>query len=325
MPWCPKCRNEYRKGITVCAECKVELVENLDENEKQAFIFGEKEKMERLQSFLAYNGIETGLAYEEADGTYQLSAAQKQLQQAVKAARIFLHEEEERMADTQEADREAADAEDGETAALERTDVTKIEENVSETDRTDEEASYSEETPSEKGKESDETASDTAKRQGYHAYRDSAAQAEDNKSSAYTLLFVGGVGFVVVLLIFLGVIPVYQNAGTTKYLVCGVMGAMFVLFIVFGFVSMRSSKVLYGKAKTENSLTTEITKWCKENLSAEKVDEGLFEGEELAEEQKYFKRAERMRRLISDKFLNLDEAFLDHFVDEYYQTLFEDV
>ena len=43
----------------------------------------------------------------------------------------------------------------------------------------------------------------------------------------------------------------------------------------------------------------------------------------MPEEQKYFVRAEKMRELINDKFMNLDEAFVEHFVDEYYQKLYE--
>lgn len=31
MPWCPKCKEEYREGITVCAECGETLVEALEE------------------------------------------------------------------------------------------------------------------------------------------------------------------------------------------------------------------------------------------------------------------------------------------------------
>ncbi|MCD7725001.1 MAG: hypothetical protein LUI12_05530 [Clostridiales bacterium] len=213
MPWCPKCRNEYREGITLCAECGVELVDSLEEKR------------------------------EEDEGTASEAPIPPVIPVPVERAVL---------------------------------------------------------------------------------YQNSAAKAEDNRSSAYTLLVVGGIGFLFVLLIFFGVLPIYQNAGMTKYLVSGVMGAMFILFIVFGVVSMRSSKVLFGKAQTENSLITEMTKWCQENLSAAQVDEGLFEGEELAEEQKYFMRAEKMKNLISDKFLNLDEAFLDHFIDEYYQTLFEE-
>ncbi len=229
MPWCPVCKNEYREGIKLCAECKVELVDHL-EDEQNAEL-EEQEKIARLRAMLA----------DEAED------------------------------ETEEED------------IPERIPV-------------------------------------------YHAYQNSATKAEDNRTSAYTLLFVGILGFILVLLVFAGVIPLYQNAGTTKYLICGVMGAMFILFIVFGFVSMRNSKILLIKAKSEDSLLSELTKWCEENLSAEQIDNGLFDDEvqeEMAEEQKYFKRADKMKAVISDKFMNLDEALLEHFVDEYYQGLFE--
>ncbi|MDE5940354.1 MAG: hypothetical protein K2H37_14915 [Lachnospiraceae bacterium] len=159
-------------------------------------------------------------------------------------------------------------------------------------------------------------------------YQSSEAKAENNRSSAYTLLAVGGVGFIAVLLIFFNVIPVYRNAGINRYLVCGVMGAMFVLFIVFGFVSMRDSKMLLVKAKSENSLRSEIARWCQENLDGTAIDaEILEEGEtleELSEEERYYRRTERMRAAIDDKFMNLDEAFVDNFVDGYYQEMYED-
>ena len=231
MPWCPVCKNEYREGIERCAECKVTLVDSLEEetengeHERTA----EREKLARLQAMIA---------------------AQEQGQQ-----------------------------EDGEEEA--------------------------------------------AQSSPWHPYQNSAAKAEDNRSSGYMLLFVGIVGFVAVLLIFLGVIPLYQSGSTTRYLVCGVMGAMFVLFIVFGVVSMRNSRILLVKAKSEDSLLGELTKWCEGNLTAGMVDEVLFE-DGTGEEQKYFLRTDRIKQIISNKFMNLDEAFLEHFVDEYYQRLFED-
>ena len=230
MPWCPVCKNEYREGIKLCAECKVELVERL-EDEKKSDELSDQEKIARVRAMLA----------EEQGGQ-------------------------------------------------------------------DEEDEIPEKVPV------------------YHAYQNSASKAEDNRTSAYTLLFVGIVGFILVLLIFVGVIPLYQNETTTKYLMCGVMGAMFILFIVFGSVSMRNSKILFIKAKSEDSLLSELTKWCERNLNAEQIDAGLFDdttGQTIAEEQKYFKRSDRMKTIISDNFMNLDEAFLEHFVDEYYQELFE--
>ena len=45
---------------------------------------------------------------------------------------------------------------------------------------------------------------------------------------------------------------------------------------------------------------------------------------ELTEEEKYYRRTERMRAAIDDKFMNLDEAFVDDFVDGYYQEMYED-
>lgn len=159
-------------------------------------------------------------------------------------------------------------------------------------------------------------------------YQSSASKAEDNRSSAYTLLAVGGIGFIVVVLIFCNVIPLYPNAGISKYLVCGVMGAMFVLFIVFGFVSMRDSKLLLVKAKSENSLRSEITRWCQENLDSAALDTLIATekdpAEELTQEEMYYRRTEKIRAAIEDKFMNLDEAFLDDFVDGYYQELYED-
>lgn len=156
------------------------------------------------------------------------------------------------------------------------------------------------------------------------AYRNSAEQAEENRSSAYMLLVIGILGIAAVLLILTGVIPLYQSAVITKYLVCGVMGTMFVLFIIFGFVSMKSFRILSDKARSEDSLLEKITGWCEANLRAEEIDTELSFPEDITDEQKYFLRTDHMKQLIQDKFMNLDEAFLDHYIDNYYQKLFEE-
>lgn len=235
MPWCPKCKNEYREGILQCAECRILLVDSLEEAKQ-------KETSEETAD-------ETVC---EASGGWM---------------------EEERL-------QESTDEENG-------------------------------------------GAGDEPKNEVYHAYQNSAAKAEDNRSSAYTLLLVGGAGLLLDVLVLMGVLPVYANGGMSKYLVCGVMGAMFVLFLVLGGVSMKSSRILMIKAKSEDSLLAEITKWCEENLTAEQID--CEEADALlSEEGRYFVRAERMKEQIKDKFLNLDEAFLDHFVDDYYKKLFEE-
>lgn len=228
MPWCPICKNEYREGIKLCAECQVELVEHLEDEEEQNAEPEEQEQIARLQAMIA-----------------------------------------------------AVQEESGEEEVPEEEPAT------------------------------------------YRTYRNSAVKAEDNRISAYMLFLVGILGFAGVILVFTGIIPLFPAAGTTRYFVCGVMGALFILFIVFGVVSMRDSKLLLVQAQSENSLLAEITRWCDENLTAEQIDSGLFE-DNLSEEQKYFKRTDRMKELINHKFMNLDQGLLEHFVDEYYQGLFED-
>lgn len=48
MAWCPKCKEEYREGITVCAECGTELVDSLPEEgqEQEKTMDSEEEKQE---------------------------------------------------------------------------------------------------------------------------------------------------------------------------------------------------------------------------------------------------------------------------------------
>ena len=151
------------------------------------------------------------------------------------------------------------------------------------------------------------------------SYVNNSEKAENNRSSAYTLLIVGIAGFILVVLYFLDVIPV---RGLNKYMISGVMGALFLLFIIMGCVSLRSARIFEKKAGSENNLTSEIKKWCMTNLSAKAIDEPLhFDQEE--EEAKYFARTERVKELISGKFMNLDQDYLERLTDEIYASIFE--
>ena len=61
-------------------------------------------------------------------------------------------------------------------------------------------------------------------------------------------------------------------------------------------------------------------------MTADTIDDGLFtqEEEELSDEQKYFKRFDRMKELLSERFLNLNEGYMDRFLDKHYQDIFGD-
>ena len=86
---------------------------------------------------------------------------------------------------------------------------------------------------------------------------------------------------------------------------------------------MKSYHVFTKKAESENTIRDSIKKWCKETINAEELDNELFsDGEDLPEEEKYFKRTALLKNKISNQFLNLDESFLDSLADELYEDIF---
>lgn len=153
-----------------------------------------------------------------------------------------------------------------------------------------------------------------------HVYVNNEEMASENRSSAYTLLLVGGIGLIAVVLFFFDIIAIHVST-LNKYMISGVMGALFVLFLVMGAVSFKNSKLLAKKAGKEKNLTQEIQKWCRENLSGEAIDKELaLEG--FPEEVKYFQRFEKVKAMIKNQFMNLDEAYLDRLIDESYHEIF---
>lgn len=286
MPWCPICKNEYVEGMTVCADCGVELAESLAETEKRIpLIFGEMEKMERLKDFLLYNNLKSAhVTYDGAEGVYELFVKDEEKAKAQRAIQVFIQQENEK------AQKEMMDelSEEQKEELLKRAEA-EMEKKLA--------------------------AAHTG------PYQTSAKKAEENRSTGFMLITFGAIGLIAIVLLFFDVIalPFAMN----KYMVCGIMGTLFLVFFVMGIMSVKSSKALEQKAEEEDNLTGELKRWCEENLTAEKVDANLFDEEEFSEEIRYFKRAEKMKQMITNQFLNLDEAFLEAFIDDYYPVIFE--
>ncbi len=159
-------------------------------------------------------------------------------------------------------------------------------------------------------------------RKSHSVYVNSEERAEENRTSAYTFLAVGGVGLGLIILVFLGVIDLHVSL-TNKYMITGVMGVLFILFIVMGIVSMKNSKILKRKASKENNLTLVIRKWCMENIRRNQVDE-MLKIEDQPDELKYFARFAHMKKTIQNQFVNLDEGYLERLIEEVYSEIFEE-
>lgn len=115
------------------------------------------------------------------------------------------------------------------------------------------------------------------------AYQSNAELAKDNHSSGAMLIIVGIVGIVIDLIVF-STNP-FNVPEFNRFLSCGVMLALFILFIVMGILSLRTYKILIVKAAEEDNLKKELTKWCDDNLTKEKIAVEIYELEHSEDEE----------------------------------------
>lgn len=296
---CPKCRNEYRDGIAVCADCGCQLVSEKEIVNKVPLIFGEEEGLARLKEYLEYNGLKNmEIVYDDKEAVHELLINEKDKQKALKLGAVYMQQEQVRQAEeaarvSEEQARREAEKPQPQWFGM------------------------GTEEPSEKQKEQMQAQPVRRSPQGY---RNKSEQAAENRSSAWTLLIVGSLGLVALALLLTGVLPL-QLRGSNRYTIGGIMGAMFVIFIVMGFVSLKNSKRYAKEADSENSLKSTMEKWCRENLEGAKVDASL-QLSTVPEEEWYFRRVALIKAVLNRQFVNLDQEFLDHFVDDMYDTIF---
>lgn len=296
MPWCPKCKNEYRDGIRICVDCGCELVEEEQSDGQTAVIFGEKEQMDSLKNFLEYNKL-TGISvrFDESENMYELFVQKEDKDSAADMARIFLSQEAQRVKELQEAEAEECSGQEETGEAY---------------------------PDSSQGSEQGEADGEEAGSVSSVAYLNNTERAEDNKSSAWTLLFVGAVGLIVMILGMTEVIPLRVG---NSYMFYGVMIAVFLLFMVMGVVSMKNARIFAKKAESENTLKDAMVKWYQENLNGADIDAELEDADGIAAEVLYFKRVQKLKEKFNHQYMNLDQAFLENFIDEeVYDNVFSD-
>ena len=289
MPWCPKCKMEYREGITVCADCGAALIEELKEKEEQiAILLTQKEELaKRFHGFLEYSGISDAvLGFIQETGEYSVSVPASKEKEAKRLyTGVYLAEIEKEL---ESAANEEACKEDPET-----------EEGLS-----DEPLGFDSE---EEEKGSQKAASVYVKKEDKY---------KDFSSTAWTFLVVGIAGLIFTILNIIGYFSIFANpVSYTAALI------MFLLCIAVSISSFRSAKKAKSEIAEENRFTDAVKGWMEENILER--DLCSVQDASVSDEINFLNKINFIKNAVTEHFGEMDEAFLDEITEEFYNSRFE--
>ena len=284
MPWCPKCKNEYKAGYTVCADCNTELVESLDGGLKAVY-FGSEEELNTICDFLSANGITNSkVVFNEKEGIYELLADEDKLAKVQKMIRVYLQTIAAQKQKEDAAKMQESLTQEELEALLEQRDA-----HVKEMMRT--------------------------------PYEDAGKKAEDYKSGALSLLIVGVIGVIALVLLNLGMLPISLPT-FTKIMITIVMGTMFVIFIVTGLLSRKSYARLMSQADSDKNTKEALLKYLTDSISPEEFDKDLMD-DSPSMEILYFRRMEKLKEMVFAFDGGIDPSFAEYILEEVYPEIFE--
>lgn len=331
MPWCPVCKNEYTAGVKVCADCGAALVDSMNERKEVLLCSGEEALILRMQKFMEYNDIPVVYGQEEEQAClYVLPKHERKAKQAV---RVFLTESASEAAKrimTSEPDADAAEIDGGaekddEELMEDFGEIQKVVDGLTGDDGAlQKDAADLIKDGAALQKDADGSVEDgvlqSASGTPGGVYHKKSERADDLKSSGEVLLVFGILGCAAMILIDLGILPIRFG---NRIMMNVIMFALFFFFIGFGVYSLKGARKFRAEASEEDALTERINAWVKRYLTAEDIDRAACIEDEDAEEIRFFKRSETIKKKIADEFGGADEAYLDSLSENIYQELFE--
>ncbi len=144
---------------------------------------------------------------------------------------------------------------------------------------------------------------------------------KDLHSSSLSLIIVGILGDIFLILNILDVLPFhFAFEGLSVILFYTVMGTLLNVFLIGGIVSMKSANKIKSEIQSEEDFTDSVINYITETYTKDSIDEHFSSSDEAG---LYFEREAFIKKAISDKFGELDEAYLDKLIEDIYQKIFE--
>lgn len=290
MPWCPKCKTEYRDDISVCTDCGIDLIsyESMKEQKQLVvLVTGEQqESMEKLFEFLKYSAIESAkMEYQESSATWTISVAEEELKESKKLYQGFYATELQLQEEVLKQEIDKLDKED-------LSDKEKIEYELLE-----------------KTKRLRTDPSDT--------YVPKEEKYKDLISTTFTFVAFGMLGLIFVLLNIFKILTLLTNV-----LPQVVLSIMCIGFIIIGVQSYLKAMTTKGEIGQEEEMTRLLNEWLQEHVTKEYLYE--LEDPALTDEINFLNKMNFIKERILDEFGEINESYLDQVVENYYNENFEE-
>lgn len=154
-------------------------------------------------------------------------------------------------------------------------------------------------------------------------YMKAKDKAENYKSSGFALTFVGGLGLIVMILYILGIID-FHLADNIRLIGTIIFTLLFATFLYLGIRSFSDAKKQVLLSADEEQTDEEIREWFLFNYNSEVIDNDCAIGEdERKDETSYFSRIDYMKKVILDKYPDVDRAYLENLLEDLYTQTYE--
>ena len=315
MPWCPKCKTEYREGIEKCADCGSALVAELDaEDDSSILCFIHSEQaVTKLVSYLEYSGIKAKVSFNDDEQAYAVNVPEKDIKKAKIEYKAFLSVESAPQESSEKGGNDDPYSvevlgEGEEPGDLQKVikiesleDLKKLQENGID--------------PEEVARKTIEAVSSEYKPAG--VYQSQSEKANELSSTGYTFLIIGIAMLIFTILNFLKVITLFDG----RYATLAILAALSLAACFVGISCFKRSKSATSQVAAEEKLTAEINDWMEKH--ADIMTAGDLSGNDgTGEEILYLKRTAAMKNALEHFFGHLDEDYADSLIDDFYNKHF---
>ncbi|MCR5692101.1 MAG: hypothetical protein K6G62_07770 [Eubacterium sp.] len=287
MAWCPKCKNEYVDGITECADCGIELVDELPEEESfegSPVVLGQVESEEdgaKLMEFLQYSGIvSAALAKSEDTDELNLIVVDYEVDKACQVFQTIDSFEDLASLDLQKlipgVETRLKELEDDE-AEMMLSDL-----------RTEQSTVY------------------VKKKDKY----------EDLKFSGISFIVFGILGDAVLIMNQLKVFSFFNPFSVI------IMGIVFQIFIIVGISSIVRAKNIKGLVSQEDEMSDEVITWIEENITSDLINQ--YYDESQSQENNYFSVHSKLCQIVGENFPFFPKEYIEELMDERYNDFCEE-